>query len=232
MFVPKQNQTKSNPGSSFFTLRLVPILIACLALIYTAQRASIAIAATNDNPNIVVILSDDQGYADVSYNPHHREEVNTPHIDALAKAGVICTQAYTSGHVCSPTRAGLMTGRYQQRFGIYTAGEGGSGVPLSEKFLPQYLKPRGYTTGAFGKWHLGVDLKYNAIHRGFDEFYGFMGRGAHDYFQLVNDEHPIYRGLKPIQDKGYLTTRITEEAVAFINKHHAKPFFLRLGQGV
>jgi len=176
-------------------------------------------------PNIVVILTDDQGYADVGYNPHHRPEVRTPHIDALARSGVICTQAYTTGHVCSPTRAGLMTGRYQQRFGIYTAGEGGSGVPLNEVFLPQYLEAAGYVCGAFGKWHMGLTPEYNAVRRGFDEFYGFMGRGAHDYFDFSDPEHPIYRGLEPIEEKGYLTNRITEEAVAFITRHKDRPFF-------
>ena len=177
-------------------------------------------------PNIVVILSDDQGFADVSYNGHHPAEVETPNIDRLARASVMCTQGYTTGHVCSPTRAGLMTGRYQQRFGIYTAGEGGSGVPLGEVFLPQYLKPAGYVCGALGKWHMGLTMEYNAVNRGFDEFYGFMGRGAHDYFDLNIVDHPIYRGTTPIQDKGYLTTRITEEAVDFITRHKTQPFFL------
>ncbi|MFC1596528.1 sulfatase-like hydrolase/transferase [Planctomycetota bacterium] len=177
-------------------------------------------------PNVIVILSDDQGYADVSYNPRHPKEVRTPHTDSLAREGVVCTQGYTSGHVCSPTRAGLMTGRYQQRFGIYTAGEGGSGVPLDEVFFPHYLKPAGYVSGALGKWHLGLTLEYNAINRGFDEFYGFMGRGAHDYFNLNLPDHPIYRGVEPIEDQGYLTDRITEEAVSFIERHKSKPFFL------
>ena len=176
-------------------------------------------------PNIVVVLTDDQGYADVSYNPHHPPEVSTPHTDSLARGGVVCRQGYTTGHVCSPTRAGLITGRYQQRFGIYTAGEGGSGVPLDEVFFPEYLKEAGYVCGAFGKWHMGLTLEYNAVNRGFDEFYGFMGRGAHDYFDFSDPEHPIYRGLEPIQEKGYLTNRITEEAVAFINIHKDRPFF-------
>lgn len=179
-----------------------------------------------DKPNIVIILTDDQGYADVSYNPHSPPEVSTPNIDALANSSVICTQGYTSGHVCSPTRAGLMTGRYQQRFGVYTAGEGGSGVPLDEVFIPQRLKPAGYVSGALGKWHLGVAEKYHAMNRGFDEFYGFMGRGAHPYFDHSDMDHPIYRGLKPIKEEGYLTTRITEEAVDFIDRHKAEPFFL------
>jgi len=176
-------------------------------------------------PNIVVVLTDDQGYADVSYNPRHPTEVSTPHTDALARAAVICTQGYTTGHVCSPTRAGLITGRYQQRFGIYTAGEGGSGVPLDEVFFPEYLKPAGYVSGVFGKWHMGLTLEYNAVNRGFDEFYGFMGRGAHDYFDFSDPDHPIYRGLEPVAEKGYLTNRITEEAIAFINKHKDRPFF-------
>ena len=198
---------------------LAPIVIAA-TLCWLLPGSAVA-----GQPNIVVILTDDQGYADVSYNPHHPREVSTPNIDKLARSSVICTAGYTSGHVCSPTRAGLMTGRYQQRFGIYTAGEGGSGVPLSETFFPLHLKEAGYTSGAFGKWHLGVDIKYNAMHRGFDEFYGFMGRGAHDYFDLVTPDHPIYRGLEPIKDKGYLTDRITEEAVSFIKRHKKKPFF-------
>jgi arylsulfatase A-like enzyme len=186
--------------------------------------ASIVLA--EEKTNIVIILTDDQGYADVSYNPHSPPEVNTPNIDALAHASVICTQGYTSGHVCSPTRAGLMTGRYQQRFGIYTAGEGGSGVPLDEVFIPQRLKPAGYVSGALGKWHLGLTEEYHAMNRGFDEFYGFMGRGAHPYFDHSDMEHPIYRGLKPIKEEGYLTTRITDEAVDFINRHKEDFFFL------
>ena len=185
-----------------------------------------SLAARADSPNIVVILTDDQGYADISLNPHHPPEVATPHMDALAQKGVVCTQGYTSGHVCSPTRAGLMTGRYQQRFGVYTAGEGGAGVSLDEQFFPQYLAPAGYVSGVIGKWHQGVDIEYNPIHRGFDEFYGFMGRGAHDYFDLNIPDHPIYRGLEPISDEGYLTDRITEEAVDFITRHRKQPFFL------
>ena len=185
-----------------------------------------SIVMAEDKPNIVIILTDDQGYADVSYNPHSPPEVSTPNIDALANSSIICTQGYTSGHVCSPTRAGLMTGRYQQRFGVYTAGEGGSGVPLDEVFIPQCLKPAGYVSGALGKWHLGLTEEYHAMNRGFDEFYGFMGRGAHPYFDHSDMDHPIYRGLKPIKEEGYLTTRITEEAVDFINRHKQEPFFL------
>jgi arylsulfatase A-like enzyme len=179
-------------------------------------------------PNIVIIITDDQGYADISFNPLHPPEVNTPNMDSLAREGIFFSQAYISGNVCSPTRAGLMTGRYQQRSGIYTAGEGGSGLPLDEKIFPQYLKPAGYVCGAFGKWHLGLTPEYNPVSRGFDEFYGFMGRGAHDYFDLDDPDSPIYRGLNPISDSGYLTNRLTEEAITFIKNHKEEPFFVYL----
>ena len=187
-----------------------------------------AAAASGKRPNIVVILTDDQGYADISFNRRHPPEVSTPHMDALAREGVFLTQAYISGNVCSPTRAGIMTGRYQQRCGIYTAGEGGSGLPLTETIFPQFLKPAGYVCGAFGKWHLGLTREYSPAARGFDTFYGFLGRGAHDYFKLDNPDSPLYRGLEPIEDEGYLTTRLTDEAVSFIKRHKDRPFFAYL----
>jgi arylsulfatase A-like enzyme len=188
-------------------------------------------AAKPRPPNVVVIISDDQGYADISFNPHHPKEVFTPHLDALARAGVWFSQAYITGNVCSPTRAGLLTGRYQQRAGVYTAGEGGSGMAQSEKIFPRYLKPAAYTSAAYGKWHLGLTLEQSPVGRGFDEWYGFLGRGAHDYFDLAQkdpDNHPMYRNGKEIKDQGYLTTRLTDEAVAFIRRHKAHPFFVYL----
>ncbi len=188
-------------------------------------------------PNIVIIVSDDQGYADISFNPQHPPEVSTPHLDALARESVFFTQAYISGNVCSPTRAGLMLGRYQQRVGVYTAGEGGSGFDPDEPIFPSFL-PDTYVSSAIGKWHLGLDtdhpqLKWHALNRGFDECYKFMGRGAHDYFELkgasgADDTGPIYRNKERIDDEGYLTTRLTEEACSFIERHSGRPFFLYL----
>ena len=190
-------------------------------------------------PNIVIILTDDQGYADISFNPNHPKEVATPHMDELAREGVFFSQAYTSGHVCSPTRAGLMLGRYQQRVGVYTAGDGGRGFDPKVPIFPAFL-PNEYTSTAIGKWHLGLDddyplLKWHAMNRGFDECYKFMGRGGHDYFKLqgVNssDYAPVYvnkRRLKDNEYRGYMTTRLTEEAVDFIGREKANPFFLYL----
>ncbi|MCH2181092.1 MAG: sulfatase-like hydrolase/transferase [Mariniblastus sp.] len=188
-------------------------------------------------PNIVVILTDDQGYADISLNPEHAREVSTPHMDALAREGVQFSQAYTSGHVCSPTRAGIMLGGYSQREGVYTAGDGGRGFDPAKKIFPAYL-PDDYVSAAIGKWHLGLDtdypeLKWHAMNRGFDECYKFMGRGGHSYFNLRSDSegkfnHPIYRNKDRINDQGYLTNRLTEEAVDFIDRNKSKPFFLYL----
>jgi arylsulfatase A-like enzyme len=188
-------------------------------------------------PNIVIILTDDQGYADISFNHRHPPEVNTPHMDALAREGVFFTQAYLSGNVCSPTRAGLMLGRYQQRVGVYTAGEGGSGFDPTLPILPSFL-PEQYVSTAIGKWHLGLDtdypeLKWHALNRGFDTCYKFMGRGAHDYYQLkgasgTHDTGPLYRDKQRIDDEGYLTHRLTEEAVAFIRRQQNQPFLLYL----
>ncbi len=211
---------------------LLPRLALAGLLVGSALLApNVARAASARPPNVVVILSDDQGYADIGINPHHPPEVSTPHLDALARAGVRFSQAYITGNVCSPTRAGLLTGRYQQRAGVYTAGEGGSGMAQSEKIFPRFLRPAGYITGAFGKWHLGLTLEQSPVGRGYDRWYGFLGRGAHDYFDLAQKEPetgPIYRDGKIIRDTGYLTTRLTDEAVAFIAAHKAQPFHLYL----
>ncbi|MGB7327785.1 MAG: polysaccharide lyase family 7 protein [Rubripirellula sp.] len=196
-----------------------------------------ATSASAERPNIVVILTDDQGYADISLNPHHPAEVSTPNMDALAEDGVVFSQGYTGGPVCSPTRAGIMIGGYSQSIGVYTAGDGGAGFDPRKKIFPGYL-PDDYVSSAIGKWHLGVDddypeLKWHALNRGFDECYKFMGRGGHSYFNLRSDVKgkfmgPIYRNKERINDEGYMTTRLTEEAVAFIDRNKEKPFFLYL----
>ena len=187
-------------------------------------------------PNIVIIVSDDQGNADAGYQ-RNPSTVSTPSIDKLASDGVIFTNGYASAYVCSPTRAGLMTGRYQQRFGFYRAPDSRIGLPLNEITVADVLKKEGYATGAFGKWHLGLTEEFHPNNRGFDEFYGFLGHGAHDYFDLsihesdADDFHQaIYRNLTPIADTGYLTDNLAREACSFIkNKANKKnPFFLYL----
>jgi arylsulfatase A-like enzyme len=212
---------------------LLTVFVATVLL----NMAHVEVEAAAKPPNIVVILTDDQGYADISLNPHHPKEVSTPNMDALAHDGVVFSQGYTSGHVCSPTRAGLMLGRYQQRVGVYSAGDGGRGFDPTLPIFPSFL-PDEYVSIAIGKWHLGLDedypqLKWHAMNRGFDECYKFMGRGGHSYFDLRSDtdgkfSHPIYRNKERINDQGYLTDRLTEEAIAFIDRNKRRPFFLYL----
>lgn len=185
-------------------------------------------AAADELPNIVLIVADDLGYADVLFHPNPAAGVSTPHLADLAKRSIVCRQGYVSGNVCSPTRAGLMTGRYQQRLGLYAGGEAGSGLPMEEMIFPQYLKPAGYVTAQFGKWHLGPDPAWSPALRGFDEVFGFLGRGAHDYFKLDDPEDPIYRGTEIVSEKGYLTDRLGEETAAFITRNKERPFFAYL----
>lgn len=195
--------------------------VACVSTAAAAPPAA-------DKPNIVVIVADDLGYADVGFQPRHAKEVVTPHLDALARESVICRQGYVTGNVCSPTRAGLLSGRYQQRLGLYTGGEAGSGLPKSEKIFPQFLAPAGYASIQLGKWHLGPTPEWSPALRGFDETFGFLGRGAHDYFKLDDPNDPIYRGTQPVQLTGYLTDHLGDEAAAFVGRRKGGPFFLYL----
>jgi len=213
-------------------------LIFTIALIVLMASSSTILAQKykkSKRPNIVIILTDDQGNADAGYQ-RSPATVNTPSIDKLAEAGIVFTNGYASGYVCAPTRAGLLTGRYQQRFGFYRAPDSRIGLPLSEITLADVLKENGYVTGVFGKWHLGLTEEYHPNNRGFDEFYGFLGHGAHDYFDLsikenASDYHQaIYRNLEKINDTGYLTDNLAREANFFIknNANKEKPFFLYL----
>ncbi|KPK45241.1 MAG: hypothetical protein AMJ65_00425 [Phycisphaerae bacterium SG8_4] len=213
-------------GKSLLRSLLLAVSVLCLAgrILPAAGREDAA-----DRPNIVVIVSDDQGYADSSCYDHPKE-VSTPGIDRLAGEGVRFTNGYASGYVCAPTRAGLLTGRYQQRFGFYTAGDSRTGMPTNEITVADVLSKEGYATAIIGKWHVGLEPEYRPLRRGFDEFYGFLGHGAHDYFKLgITDEYTsIYRNDKPINDTGYLTNNLAREAVSFIERHQNRPFFLYL----
>jgi len=178
-------------------------------------------------PNILIILSDDHGYADVGFQGCR--DIPTPNLDTLAQRGVRFTNGYVSGPYCSPTRAGLLTGRYQQRFG-HEFNPGGApkenfGLPLSETTIADRLKAAGYVTGLVGKWHLGSDPQFLPQRRGFDEFFGFLG-GGHSY--LPGQGAPIYRGTEEVKEKEYLTDAFAREAVNFIERHQRDPFFLYL----
>ena len=180
-------------------------------------------------PNIVVIVADDMGYADIGV--HGSQDIRTPNIDALAREGVRFTDAYVSGPYCSPTRAGLLTGRYPQRFGHeFNLGpmHVDYGMPLEETTIADRLKTAGYRTALFGKWHLGVGEKYHPLKRGFDEFFGFRG-GAHTYIGVGNEANPLLEGTVPVKSfDGYLTDTLAERASAYVKQLASRPFFLYL----
>jgi arylsulfatase A-like enzyme len=166
------------------------------------------------------------GFADVGF--HGCKDIPTPHLDALAKSGVRFTNGYVSGPYCSPTRAGLLTGRYQERFGHEFNPGANAGMPVSETTIADRLKAAGYVTGLVGKWHLGNAEQFRPQKRGFDEFFGFLG-GAHSYFPAKQKKaDTIFRGDKPVDETEYLTDAFGREAVAFIDRNKAKPFFLYL----
>jgi arylsulfatase A-like enzyme len=191
-------------------------------------------AAAAERPNILIIVGDDMGYSDIGV--HGCKDIPTPHIDSLAKNGVRCTSGYVSGPYCSPTRAGLLTGRYQQRFGHeFNPGanpESEVGLPLTETTLAQRLKDAGYATGMVGKWHLGQETKFHPIQRGFQEYFGFLG-GARSYFPIAGANPAagarMYRGLEVLpEDQPYTTDTFAHEAMAFIDRHAKEPWFLYL----
>ncbi len=182
----------------------------------------LAQAATPVKPNILFIVGDDMGYGDVGF--HHCKDIPTPNLDALAASGVSFSNGYVSGPYCSPTRAGLLTGRYQERFGHEFNPSGGTqGLPLTETTIADRLKSAGYVTGIVGKWHLGAQESMHPQKRGFDEFFGFLG-GAHSYFKSAG----IMRGTDQVDELDYTTDAFGREAVSFIDKYQKQPWFLYL----
>ncbi|MEZ5429824.1 MAG: sulfatase-like hydrolase/transferase [Verrucomicrobiales bacterium] len=142
------------------------LLASCLGL-------ASALGAAAPRPNIIVILTDDMGYGDIG--AHGCGDIPTPQIDAIARGGVRFTDAYSNGSFCTPTRAALMSCRYQQRYGIEDLG---GPLPAQADTLPARLRATGYTTGMVGKWHLGTGEGFTPVDRGFDEFFGFLGGGT------------------------------------------------------
>jgi arylsulfatase A-like enzyme len=186
---------------------------------------------TTNRPNIVVLFADDGGYADFGFQPNARPDLAklTPRIDSIAAAGVRCSQAYVTACVCSPSRAGLMTGRYQQRFGhdANLPPTFPGGLPLTETFGPQRLQQLGYHSGLIGKWHLGYPEAYRPNQRGFDSFYGLL-QGSRSYHPYENPEpfRVIRDNDTPTPEQGYITDRLGDAACQYIEAHHDQPFYL------
>lgn len=188
-----------------------------------------------ERANILLIVSDDQGYNDVGFQGS--KQAITPHLDALAKSGVRCTNGYVTHAFCSPSRAGMLTGRYQARFGhennpVYDPLDEKEGLPLTQTLLPKYFQDAGYRTGWIGKWHLGSAPAFVPWKRGFDDSFGFIG-GGHCFTGWKPNERqytlPLIQQGKNIDTvPAHLTTTLGDEAAAFVRRHQAQPWMLYL----
>ena len=192
-----------------------------------AQRTS---NSSRSKPNVVLIIMDDMGYGDIG--SYGAPDARTPNIDRLAREGIRLTNAYANGPNCTPTRASLITGRYQQRVGLewpLGSSEQERGLPVTGRSLPALLRSNGYDTGLIGKWHLGFKPEFGPNAHGFDEFFGFLS-GAVDYYShRRGDGTPdLFENTTPIEVPDYLTDEITRRSVRFIDNHAAKPFFLEV----
>jgi len=218
---------------------IIPFVLAPIIFYSISQAQPKAVS-----PNIIIILADDLGYADVGFNGCL--DIQTPHIDKIAERGVVFTNGYVSYCVCGPSRAGLITGRYQDRFGysrnpLYAPNDPEMGLPLSEETLADVLKKADYKSLAIGKWHLGAHESLHPLKRGFTDFYGFLG-GGHQYFpenftlnnpyeaKNENDSYRVklLRNYERVEETEYLTDALSREAVSYIEENKDRPFFIYL----
>ncbi|MGZ0655308.1 sulfatase [Coraliomargarita sp. W4R72] len=199
-----------------------------VSLFFACVFVAVLGAEVEERPNVLLIMADDFGYGDLGI--HGNQDFATPHLDGLARRGVRFTDAYVTAPVCGPSRAGLITGRNQERFGFegHPGPKDTWGLPLGESTLPGMLKGAGYRTALFGKWHLGSVPGYRPLDRGFDEFYGFLS-GMHDYFRAQDS---FWGGIvegdaKPAELNQYLTFELADRTSDFIRRQadHSEPFF-------
>ena len=212
-----------NKRMKFFIKRIliIPFLIS-------------VVSCTNSKPNILIILADDAGYSDFGFMGS--DEIKTPNLDKLALDGVLFNNAYVSASVCSPSRAGLLTGMYQQSFGheCNLDSDVNNSFDPSQITIAEALKTKGYNTGLIGKWHLGDKKQNHPLNNGFDYFWGFIS-GARNYFYNPNEEsrnsiRNVVENHSKTKFDGYLTDALGDKAINFINKNHKanSPFFLFL----
>ncbi|MGB0579510.1 MAG: sulfatase-like hydrolase/transferase [Limisphaerales bacterium] len=196
-----------------------------MKFVFSILLASISLIAAQ-KPNVILILADDLGYADLGA---YGNRINrTPHLDRLAQEGIRFTDFHSNGANCSPTRAAILTGQYQQRWNIEgTLGEGAKGLSQKSITIAERLRAAGYTTGLMGKWHLGYQPDNSPLRHGFDEFVGHL-HGATDYLSHVDRYGRMdwWHNEKKVHEKGHNTTLITKHSVRFIEEHRDRPFFL------
>lgn len=206
----------------------------CSFLLLATSASGLYAGEQSTKPNILIILADDLGYADLGFQGC--KDIPTPNLDQLAARSLRCTNGYVSHPFCSPTRAGLLTGRYQQRFGhennpAWLPEDAKAGLPLSQRTIADVLRLAGYRTGCVGKWHLGAHPSFHPNRRGFDHYFGILG-GGHLYLPNakggVEYSIPLDRNGKKEEFKGHLTDVFGREAADFVKDNKARPWMLYL----
>ncbi len=201
-------------------IRFSEYFLLLLAIHWLSCQVKESISKEAEKPNIILILTDDQGWGDLSMNGN--QHISTPNIDKLAADGAVMENFYVSP-VCSPTRAEILTGRFSPRSGVYSTSAGGERIDLDETTIADILKSNGYATAAFGKWHSGMQYPYHPNGRGFEEFYGFCSGHWGNYFSpMLEHNGNITKG------EGYIIDDLTDKAIDFINEKKASPFFVYL----
>ena len=211
--------------------RSVALLLLVIAV---AAQSAAAQTANTRPPNVVLVMTDDAGYGDIG--SYGALDVKTPHIDRLAREGVRLTDFYANGATCTPTRAGLISGRYQQRFeleaplGALGEKDWSRGLTPTGRSLPRLLRNSGYATALIGKWHLGWKEEFSPGAHGFEYFFGFKS-GFIDYYQhTAGTDGPLKADLfendRPIEVPGYMTDLITERSIRFIEQSANRSFFI------
>lgn len=198
-------------------MRRAPLLNLVCFLFLVCLLASGPLLQAAEKPNVLLIMTDDQGWGDIQ--SHDNPLINTPQQDLLAKQGARFDRFYVSP-VCAPTRAALLTGRYSLRTGVHGVTRGFENMRAEEVTIAEILKSAGYATGAFGKWHNGRHYPMHPNGQGFDEFFGFCGGHWNSYFD-TNLEH----NKRPVATKGYITDVLTDQAIQFIKQNKDQPFF-------
>jgi arylsulfatase A-like enzyme len=202
-------------------------LVAILLL-----AAAPLVRGADDRPNLLLLFVDNVGYGDLGC--YGNREALTPHIDQLAREGVRCTDFYIGSPSCTPSRGAILTGRHPERNGLnYQMSSNPDitivGLPPGERILPAYLKPLGYTSGAFGKWNIGFEPGQRPTERGFDEFFGHRSGNIHYYKYLYHGQNDLRRGIEVVDRRGqYSTDLFADAACDFIRRHAGRPWFVYL----
>jgi len=208
-------------------MQLMRLWLTCLLLLGTLSTQR-SLAWAEERPNVVLIVADYMGYGDIG--PYGSTDIHTPSLDRLAREGTRFTNAYAAAPICSPSRVGLVTGRYPQRAG-FEENVGGPGRPVgleaTETTIARMLQEAGYATAMFGKWHLGLELDYAPTRHGFDEFFGFLDWSI-DYYthRRITGEPGLHENETMVEVEGYTTDLFTERAVHFIERERSAPYFL------